>query len=587
MSALPQALQRAAAALQSGDNAEAERICRAILAREPAQFEALYFLGIAAGQAGRRDEALLCLSRAVQVRPGHPDAQYNLGVALGEAARHPEALSAYERVIALDAGRADAHYNRGVSLDALDRPQEALAAYERAIALVPRHAEAHHNRGVALTRLGRADEALAAFDQALAARPDYPAALNHRGVALAALERAEEALAAYDRALALAPRYAQAENHRAMALLDLDRPAEALQSAERAVALAPGMADAWYHRGNALRELGRHAEAAESYERAISHEPAHASAHWNLADSRLLTGDFERGWEQFEWRWHLPARRHARRDFAQPRWTGAEPVEGRTLLLHAELGLGDTLQFCRFATEVARRGARVVLEAQAPLLPLLRTLEGVDTLVARGDPLPAFDLHCPLMSLPLALRTRMETIPAHVPYLEADPARVEAWGERLGPARAPRVGLAWSGSRGLRNDKRSATLAHVLPLLRPGIEWVSLQKDVTAADAALLAAHPAIRDASEQLTDFAETAALVRLLDLVITVDTSVAHVPGALGRPVWILLPHVPHDWRWLLDRDDSVWYPTARLFRQPGAGDWASVVRRVGEELRRRFDV
>jgi tetratricopeptide (TPR) repeat protein len=579
------ALQQAVSALQRGDGATAERICRAIVEANPVQFQALYLLGIVAGQARRPEEALEWFSRAAQAQPGHADIQYNLGVAFGEVARHGDAVGAYERALALDPKRAEAHYNRGVSLDALGNYAEALASYDRAVALQPKLAEAHHNRGVTLSRLGRHEEALGAFDAALKARPQYPAAYNHRGAALTALGRLEESLAAYERALALAPNYAPAHNHRAIALLDLDRPAEALAAADQALALAPSLADAWYNRGNALRELGRHADAAESFERAIALEPAHASAHWNLADSRLILGDFARGWEQFEWRWHLPAR--AQRELGKPQWTGAEPIGGRTVLLHAELGLGDTLQFCRFATEVARRGARVVLEAQAPLLPLLRTLEGVDQLVARGDPLPAFDMHCPLMSVPRALRTSVETIPRHVPYLASDPARVAAWRERLGPARAPRVGLVWSGSQGLRNDKRSATLAAVLPLVRPGIEWVSLQKEVTAADAALLAAHPEIRDVSGELADFGETAALVELLDLVVTIDTSVAHVPGALGKPVWILLPHVPHDWRWLLEREDSVWYPTARLFRQPARGDWGSVVERVGAELGRQFGV
>jgi tetratricopeptide (TPR) repeat protein len=579
------ALQQAAAALQRGDAAGAERICRPIVEANPVQFEALYLLGIAAGQSRRPEEALDWLSRAAQAQPRHADLQYNLGVAFGEVGRLGEAVAAYERAIALDGARADFHYNRAVALDALENADEALAAYGRAIALEPRHVEAHHNRGVVLARLGRHGEALAAFDAALAARPGYAAAHNHRGAALAALERFDEALAAYDRALALAPSYAVAHNNRAIALLDLDRPAEALQAAERALALVPGLADAFYTRGNALRELGRHADAAESFERAIALEPAHASAHWNLADTRLILGDFARGWEHFEWRWFLPAR--AQRDLGKPQWTGTEPVEGRTLLLHAELGLGDTLQFCRFATEVARRGARVVLEVQAPLVALLRTLAGVETLVARGDPLPPFDLHCPLMSLPRALRTSIDTIPAHVPYLAADPARVAAWRERLGPARHPRVGLAWSGSQGLRNDKRSASLAEVLPLVRPGIEWVSLQKDVPAADAASLAAHPQIRDAGTHLADFADTAAVVELLDLVVTVDTSVAHVPGALGKAAWIMLPHVPHDWRWLLEREDSVWYPAARLFRQPARGDWTSVVQRLGDELRGRYGV
>jgi len=584
---MPQALQQAAAALQRGDGAQAERICRQVLTERPGQFEALYLLGIAAGQAGRTAEALDWMSRAVQAQPRHADAQFNLGVALGELGRHEEAIAAYGRALALEPARADAHYNCGVALDALQRVDEALAAYERAITVAPSHAEAHHNRGVALARLDRNVEALAAFDRALALRPQYAAAHNHRGAALAALERFDEALAAYDRALAGAPRYAQAHNHRAMALLDLDRPAEALESADRALTLASTFADAWYTRGNALRELYRHADAAESFERAIALDPDHASAHWNLADCRLVLGDFARGWEQFEWRWRLPSRGQARRQFTQPQWTGAERLEGRTILLHAELGLGDTLQFCRFATEVARRGARVLLEAQPPLLPFLHTLEGVASLVARGDPLPPFDLHCPLMSLPLALRADVAGIAARVPYLASDPARVAAWRERLGAARAPRIGLAWSGSQGLRNDKRSTTLRQVLPLLDPGIEWVSLQKEVPATDAAMLAAHPGIRDVSANLADFADTAALVEVLDLVITVDTSVAHVPGALARPVWILLPHNPHDWRWLLEREDSVWYPTARLFRQPAPGDWESVVRRVRAEIGARFDV
>jgi tetratricopeptide (TPR) repeat protein len=545
---LPLALQQAVAALQRGDAAEAERTCRRILAAKPDSFEALYILGLAAGQGGRPADAADWLGRAVAVQPGHADAHYNRGVALGELGRHADALGAYERALALDPAKADAHYNRGVSLDALARPAEALVAYDRAAALQPDHAAAHHNRGIALARLGRM----------------------------------ADALAAYDRATALRPNYANAHNHRAIALHELDRPAEALASAERALALAPDHADAWYNRGNAQRELHHHAEAAESYERAIALEPGHASAHWNLADCRLILGDFARGWEQYEWRWRLAARAHARREFVQPLWRG-EPIAGRTILLHAELGLGDTLQFCRYATEVARLGARVLLEAQAPLIAFLAGLEGVERLIARGDALPPFDLHCPLMTLPLAFRTDLGNIPARVPYLRTDPARVQAWRERLGARVRPRVGLAWSGSQGLRNDKRSMALEQMLPLVRDGIEWVSLQKEVPASDAAELAARGDIRDVATDIADFADTAALVELLDLVVTVDTSVAHVAGALAKPVWILLPFNPHDWRWLLGREDSVWYPSARLFRQAAPGDWAGVVARVAADLAR----
>ena len=549
MSQLPRDLQEAAAALQRGDGGEAERICRAILARDPGRFEALYFLGIAAGQGRRTEEALHWFSRAVEAQPRNADAQYNLGVALGETGRHADALAAYERALAIDPARADAHYNRGVSLDALERPPEALAAYERAVAIQPRHVEAHHNMGVALARLGRPAEALAAFDRALALRP------GHAGAHL----------------------------HRAVALNDLGRPEDALAACERALALSPRQASAWYIRGNALRELQRLPEAVESFERCLALEPGNAQAHWNLADCLLLQGDFARGWEHYAWRSKVAGRR----EFAQPLWTGDEPVEGRTMLLHAELGLGDTLQFSRYVAEVADMGARVVLEAQRPLLPLLRTLEGVGTWVARGDPLPAFDLHCPLMSLPWTLRSRLREVPARVPYLRSDPARVAAWRERLGERRGPRVGFVWSGSQGLANDKRSAALGQLLPALRRGIDWVGLQKEAPPGDRDLLARHEGIRDFSAHLSDFAETAAAVELLDLLVTVDTSIAHVAGALAKPVWILLPHGSHDWRWLLEREDSVWYPTARLLRQPSPGDWESVARRVHEELGRAFDV
>ena len=584
---VPQALQQAAAAFERGDLAETERLCRLILAAQPASFQALYVLAIASGRMGHPREAAELLARAVAIDPSRADAHYNRGVALGELGLHEAALESYARVLALDPMQADAHYNRGVALESLGRPAEALASYEQAIALRPAHAEAHHNRGIALGKLGRAAESLGAYERAIALRPDYAAAHNHRGVALAHLGRLDEALAAYERAIAIAPGYAEAHNHRAIALHELDRAGESLAACERALAIAPRHADAWYNHGNALRELHRHAEAARSYERASALDPAHASAHWNLADCRLILGDFARGWEQYEWRWKLAARQATRREFAQPLWLGDAPLAGRTVLLHAELGLGDTLQFCRYATEVAARGATVVLEVQAPLVMLLSGLEGVARVVARGSPLPPFDLHCPLMSLPLAFRTDLDSIPARVPYLRADAARVAAWGERLGEARRPRVGVVWSGSSGLRNDKRSMALSQMLPLVRGGVEWVSLQKEVAEAQAPLLAAHPEIRDAGAQLADFSETAALVQLLDLVVTVDTSVAHVAGALGKPVWILLPFNPHDWRWLLDREDSVWYPQARLFRQPAPGDWASVVARVAEALARRFDL
>jgi len=574
-------LQSAFAAFQRGDLKEAERIGRSVLSVRADQFEALFLLGIIAGQAGRPAEAVDFLSRAIAANPSSPDAHFNRGVALGELGRGDEALDSYDRVLALNPSYAEAHFNRGVVLGGSRRWTEAIECYDRAIALRRDYAEAHHNRGVALVELGRPAEALESYERAIELRPSYAAAFNNRGVALAALGRLDEALESYESSIRLKPDYAGAYDNRGVALLELDRAADALASHERALALRPEFAEAHYNRGNALRELSRHREAIESYERALALRPDHASAHWNLADCLLLLGEFARGWQEYEWRWKLEDRRENRRDFAQPLWLGGEPLAGKTILLHSELGLGDTILFCRYATRVAAAGAKVVLEVQPALLPIMIGLEGVALALPRGAPLPAFDAHCPLMSLPLAFKTDLATIPSGVPYLGSDAERVAAWIERLGTYDRPRVGLVWSGSVMLKNDRRSMPLAQMVALLSSWAQWVSLQKDVPEADAALLASRSDLLHVGDALHDFAETAAVLTLMDLVITVDTSVANLAGAMGKPVWILLPHNPHDWRWMLERRDSPWYPTARLFRQPSPGDWASVIERVREEL------
>ncbi len=582
---VPQAMQHAIAAYQRGDLVEAERVCRLALEVKANYFEALYLSGIIAAQTGRTEEAARLLSKAVMANPRIADAHYNWGVALGELKRPAEALERYGRAIALKPDHADAYYNRGVALDELDRPAEALESYDRVIALKPDYAEAHNNRGLALGRLQRYAEALASYERAIALKPDYARAHNNRGVALGELERPTEALASYHRAIALKPDYAEAYNNRGIALCELSRPAEALESYERGIAIRPDYAEAFYNRGNALRDLHRHGDAIDSYERALALKPDYASAHWNLADCRLLLGDFALGWQEYEWRWKLEQRDNRRRDFQQPLWLGGKTLEGRTILLHSELGLGDTLLFCRYAKEVAALGATVVLEVQPPLLPLLADLEGIEQAVPRGAPLPAFDYHCPLMSLPLAFKTDLGNVPANIPYIRSDAARAAAWQAKLGEKRKPRVGVVWSGSKALRNDRRSMALADMLPLVRDWAEWVSLQKEVRESEAALLTSRADLRHVGGELEDFADTAALVELMDVVVTVDTSVTHVAGAMGKPVWILLPFNPHDWRWMLDREDSPWYPTARLFRQPANGDWASVIRRVDEELVRHF--
>jgi tetratricopeptide (TPR) repeat protein len=368
--------------------------------------------------------------------------------------------------------------------------------------------------------------------------------------------------------------------------MELGRLDEALASLDTALTLRPDYVEALNSRGVVLKELRRLDEALASFERAVALEPDHADAHLNEALLRLLMGDFERGWPQNEWRWQdaafgvpKPHVRLPRRDFTQPQWRGSEALYGKTILLHSEQGFGDTIQFCRYARMVATRGARVILEVEEPLRQLMSGVSGVWYCAAKGETLPDFDLHCPLLSLPLAFGTRLETIPTATPYLRAG-ADERDWEARLPPGDRPRIGLAWSGNPHHRNDaRRSIPLDALAPLFDFDATFVSLQRDVREGDAAALE-ESRILDLGGELADFADTAALMSRLDLVITVDTSVAHLAGALGRRSWILLPFVP-DWRWLIDRDDSPWYPTARLFRQADTREWPSVVARVREAL------
>jgi Flp pilus assembly protein TadD len=495
------------------------------------------------------------LCRAVLVaKPNHFDALHLSGIVAAQSGRLQDAVNLLTRAVAASPGNAEAHNNRGNALRELGRHTDALASYERAIALAPGFAQAHYNRGNTLYLL----------------------------------KRPADALQSYDRAIALAPRYADAHNNRGNALRDLGRHADALASYEHAIELQPDSADAWSNRGHVLRRDGRYQDAVASYLRAIEIDPQYAAAHFDLALCRLLLGDYAAGWEGYEWRWKKAEHASLHRGFAEPQWTGTEPLDGRTVFLYAEQGLGTTLQFCRYASLVAARGARVILEVPRLLAPLLASLDGVAQIVVPGAPLPAFDYHCPLLSLPHAFRTDLASVPAAVPYLRSDPARVTHWRAMLGERSKPRVGLVWSGSLLLEADKRSArslSLAELLPLASDRMQFVSVQKDVPAHDAAVLASHPEVLALGAQLADFADTAALVELLDVVVTVDTSVAHLAGAMGKPVWIMLEHSP-DWRWLLAREDSPWYPTAKLFRQDAPGDWAGVVERVRGALLRLQD-
>src|SRR5580704_16394329 len=567
---------------QAGRLAEAEKTYIRILATQPDHFDSLHLLGIVFHQRGDHAQALRHVDLALKINPNNIVALNNRGIALRELQRFEEALASYDRALALWPGYADALWGRGHAFKALKRFEEALASYDRALAVQPGLAEAHVNRGDVLHELRRFEEALASYDRALGMRQDLTDAHGNRGSALHALKRFEEALASYDRALALRPDYAEARYNRGNVLYALKRFEEALVDYEHALALRPDYVEALVNRGVTLHEQKRFGEALASYDRALALRPDYAQAHFNEAVCRMLIGDFDRGWQKFEWGWETEGLKNAKRTFSQPLWLGSDEIAGKTVLLHGVHGFGDTIQFCRYVPHVMERGARVILEIQEPLRALMDTLPGAAQIVSRGEPLPDFDVHCPLLSLPLALGTRLATIPSQTPYLRASPQALIDWNGRLGPRDRPRIGLAWSGLPAHDNDhNRSMRLSTLLsPLAGLNATYVSLQREVRADDAPVLEGRGDILHFGEDLKTYADTAALIANLDLVISVDTSVAHLAGALAKPVWILLPFIP-DWRWLLDRDDSPWYPTARLFRQDETRKWDSVMARVHAAL------
>ncbi len=550
------------------------------LALKPDYVEALHNRGNALMALGCAEDALASFEHAIALRPDYAAALINRAQVLQRLGRTQDALEGIERALARkpDGGTLAL---QGRLLRELNRSKDALQSFTRALELAPSDADTLIARGNTYYDLKSFAAALADYDSALSLRPDAAPIHNNRGNALRELGRSAEALEAFDRALALKPDYAEACNNRGNAQLELNRPAEALADYERALALKPDYIDALVNRGSALRYLGRTADAIESFDRAIALSPELAEARWNRALTCLAVGEFEQGWRGYEWRWRRNNAEMTPRDFAQPQWRG-EDLQGRTILLHAEQGFGDTIQFIRYLPMVVARGGKVVLEIPDDLRPLVGPLDGVVAMVSRGQALPPFDLHCPLLSLPLAFGTTLATVPAPVSYLRAPPERIEQWRARLPPSEALRVGLVWSGKPSHKNDhNRSIALAQLAPLLsKPGFQFISLQKQVRDADRAELEKFPALVRLDDTLADFADTAAVVAALKLVIAVDTAVAHLAGAMGKPVWILLPAIG-DWRWLQAREDSPWYPSARLFRQPQIGDWESVVARLDWEL------
>lgn len=565
----------------------------------------------------RPEEALAGLDQAIRLRPDVVSAHVNRGAALRDLKRLDEAMASVDHALRLQAGAAEAHVVRATILKELHRLPDALSAAEYAIQLRPDSAEAHGTRGDILRALRRPDEALASLDRSIALRGDSARAHNARAGLLLDLQRFEEALASCERAIGLETEFDQAHCNRGASLRELGRPDEALESCDRAIALRADFAGAYINRGAALQDLQRPEEAVRSYDmamrlqpdspaaptyrgtalyslgqpdealrsysRALDLDPVSAEAHWSAGLCYLQMGDFASGWELYEWRKRLSPPIGAR-SLPQPEWTGEQGLEGKSILIYAEQGLGDALQFSRYALLVAARGARVILAARRPLHALLRTLASSIELIDEDAVPPATDYQIALMSLPRAFATRLESVPAQAAYLSADPSRVQRWRQRLG-SHGLKIGVCWQGSRTRIDIGRSFALSLLAPVAAiPGVRLISLQKGHGTEQLQRLPADIRVETLGDEFDvgpdAFLDTAAVMQSLDLIVTCDTSVAHLAGALGRPTWLALRHAP-DWRWLLHRQDSPWYPTMTLYRQRRRGDWSEVFDRIRRDL------
>jgi len=610
------ALQSAVRLLQSGRIVEAEAALTALVQTHPANADAIALLGLASAQRGDNARAARLMAQALTLMPRHAATLFNYGKVLTKLERWEEAADVFSRVLSLRNDHVEARKGRALALHKLGRDAEALADldatlnpftddvaslmlrarlrfdadraaeavgdYDRVIAIDPANGDAFNNRGIALDRLERYDDALKSYDAALAQKPDDHNVLHNRGAALIGLKRFEEALPLFERLIIEEPYLADNWSCHGVALASLGRIEDSIASFDHGLLLDPNSVRARNGKGMALTALGRVREGINEYRAALSAHPDNAMTHGNIAFALLVSGDLENGFAEYEWRRKDGPIGKSQRMYPQSEWQG-EALAGKTLLLHPEQGLGDIVQFARFIPRLIAAGARVVLEVPAGLEALCRTVAPELVVVRSGDILPPFDVHAPLMSLGHKLNIALEDVPADIPYLHADADKRIAWRDRLSKLKAPRVGVCWSGSRIHRNDQaRSLALADFARVLHaPNISFVSLQRDVRESDASLLASLDHVTQVMEHVADFADTAALIAELDLVVSVDTSVAHVAGALGTPVWILISAAP-DWRWLLERKDSPWYLTARLFRQRSLTDgWRRVLEEVCKSL------
>lgn len=569
---------------RAGRLAEAEPLYRQLLAQSPQRAEAWHLLGALCLQAGRPHEAVESITRAIELSPSQADFYSHLGAAYGALDDHDAAVTTLRRAIQLAPQSSPAHFNLGTALRNAGRMEEAVTSFRHAVTANPAAAEAHYNLANSLRDLARPVEAEAAFRAALAARPAYVKAMINLANLLHDCERPDEALELARKAVATDPAYANAHLTLGTLLRDAGQFDASVDHLRQAVALAPTMAEAHNNLGTALQARAEFDEALACYELALTLDSNLADAHFSRAAHRMRLGDLAGGMAEYEWRWKCKS--YSTRRFSQPRWNG-EPLAGRTILLHAEQGLGDTLQFVRYAAPVQQRGGKTIVECQPPLVKILASCPGIDQIVPAGSPLPEFDLHCPLMSLPGVLGLGLDQLWSG-PYLFAEPNLLAKWSARFAGRESYKIGICWQGNPKHAFDRqRSFPLAQLAPLAAlPGVELINLQKGHGADQ--LAAAPFAVTDLGPELDTtagpFMDTAAVMKHLDLIITADTATCHLAGALGVPVCVALS-AHSDWRWFLNRDDSPWYPSMRLFRQSRLDQWDDVFVRMASGLSERL--
>ena len=579
---IAQAFGQALAWHQQGQLIRAKHSYEHILSMQELHFDANHLLGVIACQLGDFDLSISLIEKAIRIHPRHVKAHTNLAFAMRRAGRFDEAVRSYDNAVLLNPVDADIYFQRAITLAAQESYREAIGSYDKAIHINPKFADALNNRGIALSKLQNIEAAVDSYQQAIAARPSFPEAYFNLGNALQSMGKLNAALSAYTQAITIKPDYFDALMNSGNVLKKLSRLGEAAISYQKSIQVQPANFEAHLNFGVALHEMNRLEDAITSYDCAISIQPDYAEAYWNKSLALLLSGDLLQGFALHEWRWKRNSFSSPKRDFHQALWLGVEPVQGKTLLLHAEQGLGDTLQFARYLKLLAPLGAKLILEAPHSLAGVMASIQADMHIVIQGNALPSFDLHCPMMSLPLAFMADLTNIPFAAGYIFSDMAKSKLWELRLGPKRKPRVGLVWSGNPIHKNDSnRSLALADLMRHLPDGFDYFSLQKELREGESLSFEGRT-LRQFGAELIDFSDTAALCEAMDLVISVDTSVVHLAGALGKQTWVLLPYAP-DWRWLLDRTDSPWYASITLYRQNEDRQWPQVLEKIAIDLKK----